>query len=129
MSNNPSHALAPEVIPSQLSLRAYFVAHAPDVPNWFEPEMPEPNWPKDFHPASDMAQLTKKAVSEGWTLEHAKNVTGSWLEEDRHHLLSYLQQHLLAHEQDIQNNKNSHIERQLQWPLYWADTMIERLNK
>lgn len=127
MTSNSNQTPVPEVIPCQLSLRAYFVAHAPEVPGWFKPVMPEPKWPKDFHPGSDLFELTKKAVSEGWSLKHAEDVTGAWLADDRNHLLRYLEQHLAAKRQQEQNDRTHNQERFFQWPLHWADSMIERL--
>ncbi|WP_313416820.1 hypothetical protein [Pseudomonas oryzihabitans] len=129
MSSNPSQAAVPEVIPGQLSLREYFVAHAPEVPGWFEPELPEVEWPDEFRSGSDLGQIARKALAENWSREHAENVTGSWLVEERELFISYLTQYHVAKHQSEENVKNRSAERSFQWPLYWADNMIRRLNK
>lgn len=132
MSDKPSPAAivtASEVVPGQLSLRAYFVAHAPEVPASFEPVMPEVKWPTKFQHGSDMASVVKRALDEEWSREHALLVTKTWGIDDQELLMNYLEQHYAAFRQQEENEKNEPLERALQWPLYWADTMIERLNK
>lgn len=129
MSSAPSQVAVPEVIPGQLSLRAYFVAHAPETPDWFEPQLPEVKWPKGFPSGSDLAQIARKALTEEWSREHVENVTGLWSVEERELIITYLTQYHVAKHQSEENVKNRSVECSFQWPLYWADTMIERLNK
>lgn len=129
MSKSPSPALPPDVIPGQLSLRAYFVAHAPAIPDWFEPVLPEVKWPETLHPHASATPTINKAVSENWSIEHANNMTRDWHPQDRVQLLSHLQLTELARQQEEKNAKIEPLERVLQWPLYWADAMIERLSK
>lgn len=129
MSSNPSEATVPEVIPGQLSLRAYFVAHAPAAPASFKPQLPEVIWPEELEAGGNIATVAKKAIAEGWSRDRAIKHCAHWPITGSEQLIGYLTQYHIAVHQQEENEKNEPLERALQWPLYWADTMIERLNK
>jgi len=88
-----------------ITLRDYFIAHAPTEPwDWFEPVMPPAPKPTP-----------------------QKNFYG-----DCRHLPEYLQ-----YQQDIANardeigkwDKEKERQRMIQWPIFWADTMLEAREK
>lgn len=127
MTQEPSKTPALEVIPSQLSLRAYFVAHAPAAPNSFKPVLPEVKWPESLPSGSRIAVTAQMALDQDWSREETQTRTYTWDISDIEPLLAYLDQYYLAVEQEDHNSKNEALERVIQWPLYWADAMIERL--
>jgi len=91
--------------------------------------MPEVKWPEKLPRGSSIAEMANLALDQDWSPDEAKAHTQTWDIDDIEVLFSYLEQYHVAADQKEQNAKNEAVERALQWPLYWADTMIARLNK
>lgn len=91
-------------------LRDYYIAHAPAVPEWFKPVIPdEPQWQTN----PKMKALREKPRQD-------------WTDDD--HLLDGVESaarhsHNRLHRQW---QDAAQRERTLQWPLYWADEMMKR---
>lgn len=115
-----------------MTLRAYLVAHAPAEPQeWFNPVIETIEEPEPFAAGSWPANLIEDAVQNDRTQEQIDD---------------QLQMHYLDDKQrsEVARRINGSIdalrrrklilegierERYLQWPLAWADAMIERLGQ
>ncbi|APQ14607.1 hypothetical protein BJP27_24475 (plasmid) [Pseudomonas oryzihabitans] len=115
-----------------MSLRAYLVAHAPAEPQaWFEPVFPEVVEPTPFPANSWPAKLIDHAVANNWDQEQIDYQVGMQLvEEERvEELKARIAQSIAARRQRQADIENTERERYLQWPLAWADAMLEKLAK
>lgn len=99
---------------SGMSLRDYFIAHAPTDPqSWFEPELPPkpviPHW------RSETGELLEDLKSYWDTGTRPSTPEGvAWLER--------FEEMQKAHEQW---DRNWVKQRAIQWPAAWADAQIE----
>lgn len=93
-------------------LRDYYIAHAPPVPEWFEPVAPpKPKW-RDNPEA--LALKSRKLKPEEMSADQR-----ALLAAERAAIEEYSRSNT---EWQLQVKR----ERLLQWPLYWADQMMKR---
>ncbi len=113
-----------------MTLRAYLVAHAPAEPQaWFQPVFPEVVEPNPFPANSWPAKLIDHAVGSDWTQEQIDYQVGMQLVEEERvdEIKARIAQSIEARKQRKANIENTERERYLQWPLAWADAMLEKL--
>lgn len=104
-----------------LSTREYFASKAPETPSWFthKPE-PQPQQPRHWHEVElaneeDLNEVRAWESDAIWDLpEHLRWFQDQWAE--------YWEKY---NEWKIKDN----ITRYFQWRTYYADMMIEELNK
>jgi hypothetical protein len=88
-----------------LSLRDYFVAHAPPVPRWFKPEMSAPRPPDRWVSNDGRMEYNSARAAERDCGEDFSNVNN---EAQRLWAAVYER------------------ERDLQWPMFWANEQLNR---
>ncbi len=100
-----------------MSLRDYFIAHAPAEPqSWFEPVMPS------AYPADPPFSSLTKEDQKDWRDEKM-----DWAPEQcSAELIAYAKAREQARKSRINWTKDIERERYLQWPFAWADAMLAR---
>lgn len=99
-----------------MTLRDYFMAHAPEAPQpWFEPVMPPaPKVPK-------IADIQDEAVR-----EDVRRADDAGIDPETPEGLEFAHQHreaALAYQRWDQERKK---QRYIQWPAAWADAMLDQ---
>lgn len=111
-----------------MTLRAYLAAHAPAVPASFVPVMPEVVEPDMPFPAGNPnAGALATIAREGQSPEEAEQSMMLWSDAEKVISLKYLHAWHAAQKQKEDNEQAYELERSVQWPLAWADAMIEKL--
>ena len=104
-----------------MSLRDYFIAHAPDEPqDWFEPVMPtprpeDPKFPEEHGASRDHASYVREYASVMKPDEAQTPALQKYVEDVQ-------AWRRVAPAWDAKHAK----ERHLQWPAAWADEMLKR---
>lgn len=124
--NKDTPAFPADGVPG-MTLRAYLVAHAPAAPEWFLPVQPEAAFPNSFPQGSDPARMVEKAKLYKMTRQQIEDETSLWDERMRQAVLDYMAAFVEAGRQAKANQMSFEREKDLQWPLAWADAMLEKL--
>jgi hypothetical protein len=95
--------MIPDIIKLQ-EVRAHFAAHAPPVPDWFNPVVPPPPRRPDVHVCPNCRDDTGPCLSHAGCIELRKfqKQREDWQDMRRRECL-------------------------FQWPVAWADEMIKRM--
>jgi hypothetical protein len=104
-----------------LTKREYFAAHAPEIPNWFANKLsPTPKKPKSW-------------MEIKWSNQEETDLIRSWWSDP----IFDLPEHLIWYQQEWQEynelynewNRQNIIDRYFQWRIFYADNLINELNK
>ena len=127
--NKDTPAFPADGVPG-MTLRAYLVAHAPAEPQaWFQPVIETVEDPESFALGSWPAKLIEAAVNNNWPKEQIDEQIDMRTMDDQSHAdvarrvfeaINALRRRKLILE-------GIERERYLQWPLAWADAMLEKL--
>lgn len=115
------------MVESGMNLIEYFAAHAPAVPDWFEPQLPEkPQPPEHYEMILNPVQLdiVKKAWSDDnddWYEENDVRVTK---EIDRV-MKSWVKQWKEFRAESRQWEEDKQIQTLMQWPFYYASQVLK----
>lgn len=107
-----------------MSLRDYFIAHAPAEP-WpeFSPKMPDRPTAPPIHPVGNdgEAPTDEECVAlDNWRIDPC------WDPETEYPKYSYWIKSWDDYWRDSQQHqKNMILQRRIQWPAYWADTQLK----
>lgn len=123
-----------EVAVPGMTLRDYFAARAPVIPDWFQPDMPE----KPKHPGSlsnvfgrysdhPHKELFKKYWNEecDWWEDSDGEVPQSLKDEVSAHIDKLSEHYSISQSWIAEQN----VQRLIQWPYYYADLMIAEQQK
>lgn len=130
MSNNNGGPAFPTNTHSGMSLRSYFAAHAPAVPEWFEPFTgKEPSIPPQLQRLEALQSLASFAALPEEDVEYVTrwcDADGSWnLAPRLHYLITESWDLIEAREIEIRRVKGLiHQTRFFKWRWHYADMML-----
>lgn len=114
--------------------RLYLIAHAPQtIPDWFHPTVPEA--PKQLaypfnkygkNSGHEHEKLYRAFYDEenGWTDEGKQQVPEAFRREVDEYVVKFQE----STQALIEWTNNKILERHIQWPIYWADHILSKLN-
>lgn len=112
--------------PSGMTLRDYFIAHAPAEPQpWFVPVMPEECPALEYLNTKDLSAA--ELIEYEYLHEYFQSVKPSELKTEK--VRAYAERAYLAHKQQKAWVAEQAKQRCTQWPAAWADTQIAERNK
>ena len=111
----------------EISLRNYFAAHAPDVPEYFQSNLPPEPMPLDIHDQfyePDQQDWLGYFSPEGETQEdqwaEAPGVPQAFKDE----VTNFLKKHDKRYREICEWRDQELIQRIIQWRFYYADQMV-----
>lgn len=113
-----------------MTLRAYLVAHAPAEPQaWFSPVIEQVAEPEPFAPGSWPAKLIESAIAGDWSKAQIDEQLEMKIMDDKSQaeVARRINQIIEVHLRRKSILEGAERERYLQWPLAWADAMLEKL--
>ncbi|SOY56795.1 hypothetical protein [Cupriavidus taiwanensis] len=115
-NRTPAYAVAEST--EGMTLRDYFIAHAPDEPQpWFRPVMPTARMkmPPALHDLTEEEKSDLYAWDEGYV--SATDITSPRVRD-------YALAHERARSESARWDKEHEKQRYVQWPSAWADAML-----
>jgi len=111
-----------------MTLRAYLIAHAPTEPwSWFQPvAIAKPEAPKYADDPSWNLTPTQIETAKGWRNDPCYEFDAN--REDSK-LMAFVAAWRSYWRVTEDHNKLMKNQRDIQWPAFWADTMIEQMEK
>jgi len=109
------HLVGTEISSGGMTLRDYFMAHAPEKPqDWFIPEMPPCPVVPSIKAVRNPAWRVDLELQESWNSDSRSFEAQKWFQE----------QHAAM---DAQSEWQKEFRKHLcvQWPAAWADAMLE----
>jgi hypothetical protein len=123
-------------IQENITKREYFIAHAPKgVPEWFKPNVPKkpemetPLYLKfgrgSGHKYEDLFMEYWNEEAEGDGFPDSDEIP----QECRDEVNKYLEEYIERVKERNEWDANYNIQILIQWPIYWADKMLESLSR